>query len=143
MNFIYRHIVLVGRITALLLFVSSLGFTAVRVICCRPDEAGFHLMADARRVGNEGALNAHRAIAPPGDGCHINVLVGGLNTTPAVFEKDSKLNNTRLDVLSIVVLQDPAHQPRNQALSQSFPVFSENPSPPPLEKYLLNVSLLI
>jgi hypothetical protein len=143
MNFIYRHIEVVGRFTALLLFTSSLGFTAVRVICCEPDEAGFHLMADTHSGGDKGAAPLDLMIAPPGDGCHINVLGGGINSTPTVFEKESKPNNTRPDELLALVWHDDPHQQSDLTAHKSVLVLSEKPFLPLVEKYVLNASLLI
>jgi hypothetical protein len=143
MNFIYRHIVLLGRAIALLLFMSSLGFTAVLEICCELDGVETHLIADAHSIGEESAVAAQPTFTSPGNECHTMVLAGGLNGIPAVLEKDSKLNNSKPDVLLVLVAHDTPYLPLHVTTYHSYLVLSGNPSPAPVEKYVLNASFLI
>jgi hypothetical protein len=143
MNFIYRHIVLVGRITTLLLFLSSLGFTAVLEICCEPDGAEIHLKAVPHSDSEECAGPTQPTIASTGNGCHMRLLAGGLNSIPALVEKDGKPNAAKPDVLSVLVAHDTPYLPLHATTYQSYLVLSGNPSPAPVEKYVLNASFLI
>ena len=74
------------------------------------------------------------------DDCHINTVVGGYTVVQALVEKDSKAQNAEVFSLLTSAFVSPA--PSNTSSWFNYSYF-ESVSPPSVEKYVLNATLLI
>ena len=74
------------------------------------------------------------------DDCDMNVVVGGFSIIQALVENDSNAQNVEVASLHAPTLVSP--QPSNN-LSWITCSYSESVSPPSVEKYVLNATLLI
>jgi hypothetical protein len=74
------------------------------------------------------------------DDCDMNVVVGGFTIAQALVENDS--NALNVEVPSLLASTSVSPQPSNTS-SWITCSYSESVSPPSVEKYVLNATLLI
>ncbi len=74
------------------------------------------------------------------DDCHVNAVVGGLAAIQALLEKDTKAQN--FDILSLFISTIVPIAPSTNTSSCDYS-YTDNVSPPSVEKYVLNETFLI
>ncbi len=137
-----RHILVIGRILVLLLFVANSGFTMALHTCAMSQMA---CCADAMPAPKMPALPATKAAlaASQADCCTV-IIAGGVNTASVAMEHSSSLNpqkfTVRADVPAIAAQADPqaSASPMLAWLSSRSAA-----SPRSVEKYVLNAVFLI
>jgi hypothetical protein len=128
-----KHILLLKRLVLIVTIAASSGFT---MDCCDPSPSADHRNCDLPGVPETGeSVKAQFT-------CHTNTLVGGVSVKPAVLVKEHKSEPSRI-VLATVTAS--LYNCLSHTSSSSHTLFSpaETPSPPSVEKYVLNASLLI
>jgi hypothetical protein len=138
-----KHILLLKRLVLIVTIAASSGFTTVVhyctmdvMDCCDPSPSADHRNCDLPGVPETGeSVKAQFT-------CHTNTLVGGVSVKPAVLVKEHKSEPSRI-VLATVTAS--LYNCLSHTSSSSHTLFSpaETPSPPSVEKYVLNASLLI
>ena len=143
MKFFTENIVVLGRVTAFLFLVASSGFTTFLHICtmeatecCDTSGATDHQACFDEETPSPVAGASIQNI----NDCHINTVAGGLAAIQALQEKDSKELN--VNVLALLVSTFIPVGPNANASSFDYS-YSDNVSPPSVEKYVLNETFLI
>jgi hypothetical protein len=143
MRSIARHTKAFGRVFTLVFLLASSGFTAILQICaleaceCCDTSAGLDhdIWQDMQLPQSVPGMSIHNV-----DDCHINARVDDFAVVQALLEKDS--NAQKVKVLSVLA---PTFV--STALSNTSSWFNcshlETISPPSVEKYVLNATLLI
>jgi hypothetical protein len=150
MRLFTRHINILASSFAVLFFLSSAGFTTILHYCCHDesdDEPAHEVEAtvDEHSHSHEGGgtvpLNG-QSLSGPGNGCHRQVVAGGLDDILALVEKPSpagtaKPNSAHSSVSAVVISTSAARHAHFSFL------FQKRVFPPPVEKYVLNETFLI
>ena len=125
MKSIARHSIAFGRVLTLVFLLASARFTIILHICVKkPDKA----------------LPVAGMSIYKGDACHSTVVFSGLRVVMALVEKDSKVQDVQ--VLSLPI--SPFVSPPQGNISSCFNYsYFESVSPPPIDKYIFNSTLLI
>jgi hypothetical protein len=128
-------------IVAILLALSSSGFTSALRSCLMPDHACCSAMGTmAHMPGDEGAIPGILALKSPTSCCSVTVA-GGLNTNP-IIAGTQQPSFHHLDLLAPVHSAAPCGaQPTLAHLG--FSSFEATASPPLVERYLLDCTFLI
>lgn len=143
MRFISNHILFFGRVVAIVIFLSSSGFTTILhactmevADCCAAPEHTRHNQCDEAMPVADGVHFDSNSV------CHINSLIGGLAINPAVVEKQGKTEKKDLSVFVPLPLYSSLSDQDNDV--SSFPAtFNVTVVFPSAEKYVLNASFLI
>ena len=143
MKFLSTHILFIARPLVVVTFLASSGLatvlhncTMVAATCCEAPAEMNHKDCDESLPANSVPSIQSNAI------CHINTVVGGVTTNPAVLDKDGK--SELKNPLSFVFVFTPSYEASFQLSTSSSlgltapPVFL-----PSVEKYVLNASFLI
>ena len=132
----------IHSLVAVLFFVTGSGFTVIlhhcemdNVTCCETMREG-----SSRTMGNEMPQQGS-TVAQVSASCCENVVIGGLNTTPVLLEKQSQKDH-KLDQVAVIVCSDVTVT-HSVILSKHHLSSTETASPPSVEKYVLYSSLLI
>jgi hypothetical protein len=136
-----KHIVTIGRILSILLFLSIPGFTAVLYLCCHPvhtdhhENSSTHGDSHSDSHAHDCSIPAPSDYATVSDQCHTTKIAGGLNTIPALLEKDNKTQARKVEssfTLSSFDISSPL-----------LALTSGSHSPPAVEKFVLSHAYLI
>ena len=151
MQFLNRHILVLGRLFLVIFIVATSGFSVVMTYCTMSDGGACPMASGndddqdwsgtcADHTSQQGAT--HAALSN-NYACMLTTVAGGLQTDPTTIEKVSH----RQELTKLVVL--PAAVPLQMSsliLDRPFSHYSSagpNVSPPSVEKYVLNATFLI
>ena len=141
MRILSRHIIALSRISLLVIFFASSGFTIVlhtcsmgAASCCAHECCG----DDCDQPATQNATGS----VQPAVSCHMSSVIGGLTTDPAVVEKQSKMDVSNNSIAIPVAVQTDRYDIDNVLTSTAFRSY-EYASPPAVEKYVLSASFLI
>lgn len=142
MKLFTKKIVFIGRVVAFVFFLASSGFTTILHICAMEaceccDTSGAR---DHDACPDKPALPVAGTSIQNVDDCHINAVAGGLSAIQALLEKDIKAQN--VNTLSVLISTFVSLAPSTNTSSFTYS-YSESVSPPSVEKYILNATLLI
>ncbi len=143
MRYISKHILLVSRTLALATFLASSGFTTILHNCTMEVTACCEAPREVNHKDCGGSVPANTELFIQSDAvCHINTVVGGITTNPAVLEKDGKSDIKKFQIAESILTTSIAgfNHLRSQFNSFSFDTAVFLPS---VEKYVLNASFLI
>ena len=139
-----RHMAYFRGSVALLLFLSSSGFTTILHNCVMEASECCDISAGSDQKGCETPLTAVAGESVQGlFDCHTNTVVGGPADIQAVAEKDGKHLNQKLELLSLLSSHHASLSPLSINANRSNLISSGNVSPPSVEKYILTAALLI
>jgi hypothetical protein len=143
MNSVARHTIAFGRVFTLIFLLVSSGFTTVLHICAKK-------ASECRETSGASNQDAYpnKQLSPRVTGmsvhnvdhCDRNAVVGGFYVFRTLLEKDSKAQI--VEVRSLLPLTFDSPTP-STILSWFNYSYSESVSPPSVEKYVLNATLLI
>ena len=140
------HMILSGRILAILFILANSGFTAVLrqctmksdapMECCSIPEKSDAASRDAvQKNGNSPSIVSQFS-------CHTTSLVGGIASTSALLQKESAKQNVKGNELC-AQLQQNTTSTSTFDHSMNHAHFAATLSPPSVEKCVLNSSFLI
>lgn len=140
-----RHILAIGRILALLLFVANSGFTMALHACTMKGKMA--CCADAMpapQMPAPPAAHPDAALAPTQMQCCMVIVAGGANTAPVAPAYSSTQQPQKSNVRAEMPLFS-AHAGLQVSSSPNSALFlSKNAvAPPAVEKYVLNAVFLI
>ena len=145
MNFINRHIFILGRLFAVIFFLASSGFTVV-LYHCTMDDMSICAPSDNCMAGNSEAADHQQpseiSLTSAGIPCHTVSVAGGLHTDPSIVEKESSAKHIKIEF----VLAPTSDSGLTSIVDQPIQLLSTNTSnvsPPSVEKYVLNATFLI
>lgn len=140
MFYLHQHTRFTAAIVALLLTLSSSGFTAVLRSCLMAERRCCDVSMMAHMPGDDAAVPGKPALMNNMSCCAVTVA-GGLNANPIVAGNQQIVLH-HLDVLALLpptTCIDAEHVLTHSLLLS----FSSATSPPPVEKYVLNAAFLI
>lgn len=139
-----KHIVLIGRILVLVLFLTNAGFTAILnncameyADCCETSDSQSHMQCEMPMTPKTGSTSLQSAFQ-----CHTSSVAGGLHETHALIGKPA---NTQTPVCEIFVMDAEAFKETSAIPPQfqSLTAYTQSVSPPTVEKYVLFATFLI
>ena len=143
MKSIARYTIAFTRVFTLVLVLASSGFTTILHFCameafecCDTSGSSIYKTCHNRQVS---APVAGMSIQNVND-CR-NAVVGGLAVVEAMVEKNSRVQN--LEIHSVLTFTVVSPAPSNTSSCCFRYSYNESVSPPSVEKYVLNESLLI
>lgn len=150
MRRISTHIPSLSSLVLALFVIANSGFTVVLYHCTICDQtAAASCCADQSVCGPEGCPMADTP-RPSGaalDGssmpCLVMVVAGGVQTAPTIVEKETRSTQNRFLQLLPVVMAPSAADPCPHTPFSSLAHARMDDSPPSVEKYILNASLLL
>src|SRR3990172_1456273 len=99
MKFIPRHMILSGRILAILFILANSGFTAVLRQCTMKSDAPMECCGDSNQSNKsacDGTQNqAGLRLVESQFSCHTTTLAGGIASTSALLQKESARQNAK------------------------------------------------
>lgn len=146
MKFFPRHMILSGRILAILFILANSGFTAVLRQCTMKSIAPMECCGGSDQSNEstcDGTQNqAGLRLVESQFSCHTTTLVGGIATTFALLQKELTKQNIKTNEMC-------GRYQQNTICTNTL-YHSTNPaqvtatlSPPSVEKYVLNETFLI
>ncbi|MGA9407488.1 MAG: hypothetical protein WBW71_10185 [Bacteroidota bacterium] len=140
MNLYQKHSILAGRILLVLFLGANSGFTTVIRQCAM--ESAHPMDCCSNTCENADGPKSQATIARVLPDCHSTTVVGGLNNTIALLEKESIIHSSKI-IISFLSLQE---LPFSKTITTQ-PVYFSNPSltfsPASAEKCVLNSTFLI
>lgn len=150
MRLFTKHINLFSYTFTFFFFVANAGFTTILHYCCE-DETEDEIVHEVAATADEHSHHDDectpltcdgQCITDPGDGCHRQVLAGGLDDLWMFVEKSQTTAFSKANLFQVIALAIVIPASATQRLCSSF-FFRERAFPPPLEKYVLNETFLI
>lgn len=143
MKFLSTHILFIARPLVLVTFLASSGLatvlhncTMVAATCCDAPAEINHMDCEERLPVNSDLSIQSNAV------CHINTVVGGVTTNPAVLDKDGK--SQLKNPVAFVFAFTPSLEASIQISTfTSLGLTAPTVFLPSVEKYVLNASFLI
>lgn len=146
MKFFPQHMILSGRILAILFILANSGFTAVLRQCTMKSVAPMECCNGSKEsdeAASDGTQNqASLRLIESQFSCHTTTIVGGIASTSALLQKESARQSAKANEFCA--------QHQQNTTSTSDIDHSTNPahfaatlSPPSVEKCVLNSSFLI
>jgi hypothetical protein len=140
---IARHTITFGRVFTLVFLFASSGYTVILHICAMgacecsdtPDASDDDACTNKQLPLPVAGMSIHNV-----DNCHKNAVVDGSDIVQALVEKDSKTQYVKVLSLLTSTFVSPALSNTSSWFTYSY---LERVSPPSVEKYVLNATLLI
>jgi hypothetical protein len=143
MRSIAGHTIAFGRVFTLVFLLASSGFTAILHICAMEASE----CSDTCGASDHDACpNTQLPLPVAGisihnvDDCHTNAVVDGFAVVQALVEKDSSAQKVEVFYLLTSTFVSPTPSNTSSWFNYSY---LERVSPPSVEKYVLNSTLLI
>ena len=145
MRYLSRNTHLLRSVLAILVFLASSGFTTILHNCTMDATACCQVSTQSGHDGCDAALSLpNQKVAYQADfDCHINTLVGGVITNPAVFEKENKIDLKKTSGLVSALAPVVHASPQACITSSDLPSRTLAVFHPAVEKYVLYSSFLI
>jgi hypothetical protein len=140
------HMILSGRILAILFILANSGFTAVLRQCTMKSDAPMECCSIPEKSDAASRDAVQKNATSPSIvsqfGCHTTTLVGGIASTSALLQKESAGQNAKASEFCAQLQQNTIITPTLDHSTNPAQLAS-NFSPPSVEKCVLNSSFLI